>query len=135
MNLTSLFLTLLMPPASAALLGRKSQAVNTHHILFSYIKLVFHKFYCHQILALQDLVKISADSAFSDSDSNYNLCDSMNYNLLPQLIGNTTPSSFYFALFVPFHVEDAGYEQHLTKKLFARTILQKWGKAHSVLLV
>lgn len=62
--MTSLFLALLMPPASAALWGRKSQAVNTHHIRFSYFKLMFHKFYCHQILAFQDLVKNQSRFSF-----------------------------------------------------------------------
>lgn len=102
LDLTSLFLTLLMPPASAVLWGRKSQTVNTHHNIFSFFILMFHIFYCHQILSLQVLVKISADSDFSDSalsDSNHTLCDFMNYNLLSQLISNTVPSSFYFALF------------------------------------
>lgn len=92
---------------SAALWGRKTPRLSTPTtFFFSYFKLLFHKFYCHQILALQDLVKISADSAFSDSDSNHTLCDFMNYNFLSQLIDNTIPSSFYFA--VPLHVQSPG---------------------------
>lgn len=104
--------------------GARSPRLSIPTIYFILILNWCFRFYCHQILAWQDLIKISTDSAFSDS--NYTLCDFMNYNHLCQLIGNAIPSSFYFApfMYIYSYVEDPGHEQHLTKKLFARTILQ-----------
>lgn len=128
-NLTSPFLTLLMPPASAASWGTKSQAVTTHCVLLSCFKLTSYKFYwVPPNLALQGLVNISADSAYPHPSWFYKLQSSLPVHM-------ATPSTDHFTCPIcmyPFmcihHVEDRRHEQHLTKKLSARMIIQNWVK-------